>query len=63
MIAPATIPRRVCVAITVWRQHLEGRDVAQSGSMLRDAGLEIVSPMPRRILSRRRPIGIAERHR
>jgi len=35
----------------------------KSGSMLRDAGLEIVSPMPRRILSRRRPIGIAERHR
>jgi sugar phosphate isomerase/epimerase len=29
--------------ITVWRQHLEGRDPAQSGAMLRNAGLEIVS--------------------
>lgn len=29
--------------ITVWRQHLEGRDPRKSGAMLRDAGLEIVS--------------------
>lgn len=29
--------------ITVWRQHLEGRDLQQSGDMLRSAGLEIVS--------------------
>ena len=29
--------------ITVWRQHLEGRDIKQSGKMLRDAGLDIVS--------------------
>lgn len=29
--------------ITVWRQHLEGRDIKQSGDMLRSAGLEIVS--------------------
>ncbi len=29
--------------ITVWRQHLEGRNIANTGSQLRDAGLEIVS--------------------
>jgi sugar phosphate isomerase/epimerase len=29
--------------ITVWRQHLEGRDIAAAGVRLRDAGLEIVS--------------------
>lgn len=29
--------------ITVWRQHLEGRNIRQSGNMLRDAGLDIVS--------------------
>ncbi len=29
--------------ITVWRQHLAGRDPAQCGVLLRDAGLEIVS--------------------
>ena len=29
--------------ITVWRQHLEGRDIKQDGDMLRSAGLEIIS--------------------
>jgi sugar phosphate isomerase/epimerase len=29
--------------ITVWRQHLDGRDIAQSGRMLLDAGLDIIS--------------------
>ena len=29
--------------ITVWRQHLEGQDIAGAGAKLRDAGLEIVS--------------------
>lgn len=29
--------------ITVWRQHLAGRDIAKSGEMLRGSGLEIVS--------------------
>lgn len=29
--------------ITVWRQHLEGRDIAASGRILREAGLEIIS--------------------
>ena len=29
--------------ITVWRQALEGRDLAQTGRRIRDAGLEIVS--------------------
>lgn len=29
--------------ITVWRQHLEGRELKQSGDMLRNSGLEIVS--------------------
>src|SRR4051812_15160469 len=29
--------------ITVWRQHLAGYDAKHAGSMLRDAGLEIVS--------------------
>jgi len=29
--------------ITVWRQHLEGRDIAAAGARLRDAGLQIVS--------------------
>jgi sugar phosphate isomerase/epimerase len=29
--------------ITVWRQHLAGHDAKRAGSMLRDAGLEVVS--------------------
>lgn len=29
--------------ITVWRDALEGRDIAQTGQMLRDSGLEVVS--------------------
>lgn len=29
--------------ITVWRQHLQGQDPRKAGTMLRDAGLEIVS--------------------
>ncbi|MFZ4767071.1 MAG: sugar phosphate isomerase/epimerase family protein [Roseimicrobium sp.] len=29
--------------ITVWRQHLAGYDPSQAGSMLRNAGLEVVS--------------------
>lgn len=29
--------------ITVWRDALEGRDIAQTGQLLRDSGLEIVS--------------------
>lgn len=36
-------PKAGVCGITVWRQFLEGRDVIQSGAMLRDAGLEIVS--------------------
>jgi hypothetical protein len=29
--------------VTVWRQWLDGRDIAQTGRALRDAGIEIVS--------------------
>jgi len=29
--------------ISVWRQYLEGRDIAQTGKMLKDHGLEVVS--------------------
>ncbi len=29
--------------ITVWRQHLEGQDIAAAGARLREAGLEVVS--------------------
>lgn len=36
-------PAKGVHAITVWRQHLEGRDSARVGSSLRDAGLEITS--------------------
>ena len=36
-------PQAGVSGITVWRQHLEGRDIRQSGDMLRSAGLEIVS--------------------
>ena len=36
-------PKAGVTGITVWRQHLEGRDIRQSGDMLRSEGLEIVS--------------------
>ena len=36
-------PEAGVTGITVWRQHLEGRDIRQSGDMLRSSGLEIVS--------------------
>jgi sugar phosphate isomerase/epimerase len=36
-------PRAGVKGITVWRQHLDGRNIKQSGEMLRSAGLEIVS--------------------
>jgi sugar phosphate isomerase/epimerase len=36
-------PAAGVTGITVWRQHLAGYEVKQAGSMLRDAGLGIVS--------------------
>jgi sugar phosphate isomerase/epimerase len=36
-------PRAGVGGITVWRQHLEGRNIKHSGNLLRDAGLQIVS--------------------
>lgn len=36
-------PAAGAIGITVWRQHLAGYDVKQAGTMLRGAGLEIVS--------------------
>lgn len=36
-------PKYGIAGITVWRQALEGRDVAKTGKQLRDAGMRIVS--------------------
>lgn len=36
-------PKYGIAGITVWRQALEGRDVAKAGKQLRDAGMSIVS--------------------
>jgi len=36
-------PQAGVKGITVWRQHLAGYDIAKAGSLLRDAGLDIVS--------------------
>lgn len=36
-------PKYGIAGITVWRQALEGRDVAKTGKQLRDAGMSIVS--------------------
>ncbi|MBO9151845.1 sugar phosphate isomerase/epimerase family protein [Chitinophaga sp. GCM10012297] len=36
-------PKAGVSGVTVWRDALEGRDIAASGRLLRDAGLEIVS--------------------
>lgn len=37
--------------ITVWRDALNGRDIKQTGQMLRDYNLDIVSLWPGRLLS------------